>query len=77
MLESWQVCEFSQHIWYVRHVAEHVQFYTFSRAIIMGFCMLNVMAGMTYSSGVISYYEKLLESEQLSILNSGRAVETI
>jgi hypothetical protein len=39
--------------------------------------MLNVMAGMTYSSGVISYYEKLLESEQLSILNSGRAVETI
>ena len=64
MLQSWWLYHVSQHIWHVRQIAEHVQCYVFSCAMIMGFSMLNVMAGMAYSSGIISYFEKLLESEK-------------
>ena len=45
--------------------------------MIIGISVLNVMAGMAYNSGIISYVEKMLESEQYSILNSERTVEII
>jgi len=46
MLESWPICQVSQNIWHIRHIAEHVQCYAFSFALIMGCSTLNVMAGM-------------------------------